>query len=117
MPSFRAHSLRFYQAEPSAIVCLAHSASAAWLAAGRADGVVEVWSTRGSPVLEARLVPGPGVEASVESLAWCGERLFSCGLHGQLVEYDLDRRVETSRQVNIPLASFPEKQVQPRKEY
>ena len=34
---------------------------------------------------------------SLEGLAWAGARLFSCGLHGQLVEYDLTSRQERGR--------------------
>ena len=33
----------------------------------------------------------------MEGLAWAGDRLFSCGLHGQLVEYDLVTRQERQR--------------------
>jgi hypothetical protein len=31
------------------------------------------------------------LQGSVESLCWAGSRLFSCGLHGLLLEYDLKK--------------------------
>lgn len=35
------------------------------------------------------MIPGREVRAT-EALAWVGERLFSAGLNGEIVEYDLD---------------------------
>ena len=48
--------------------------------------------------------PPASEDVSVESLAWAGGRLFSCGLHGQVVEYDLDKRTEAKR---YPVTSGP----------
>ena len=31
------------------------------------------------------------IQGSVESLCWVDNRLFSCGLHGFLLEYDLNK--------------------------
>jgi len=98
MPSFRAHSLRFYKVEPKAITCLAHSPTSPLLAVARSDSTVEVWSTKHTLVLQRIIHPEPHTESvSVESLAWGGDRLYSCGLHGQVVEYDLERLCEARR--------------------
>jgi len=97
MPSFRAHSVRFARAEPQAITSMAHCPLSPKLAVARADAVVEVWDTGHSPVLQARLGPAPGLQASVECVAWGAGRLYSCGLHGQVVEYDLLHQREARR--------------------
>jgi len=105
MPSFRAHSVRFYKLEAKAITCIAHSSSHSLLAVARSDSTVEIWSTRVTPVLLYIIHPPPHQEdISVESLAWAGDRLFSCGLHGQVVEYNLDSRQEAKR---YPVTSGP----------
>ena len=71
----------------------------------RSDSSVEVWSTRLTPALQFVIHPPPhSDDVSVESLVWAGERLFSCGLHGQVVEYDLDKRQELRR---YPVTSGP----------
>ena len=81
------------------------SSSHSLLAVARADSSVEVWSTRHTPVLQFVIQPPAASEdVSVESLAWAGGRLFSCGLHGQVVEYDLDTRREARR---YPVTSGP----------
>lgn len=99
MPSFRSHSLRFYSVEPQAVTCLSHSPSLPLLAVARADSSVEVWNTQHCLVLQASLPPPPASrgQASVESLAWGGDTLYSCGLHGQVVQYDLARLCEARR--------------------
>lgn len=98
MPSFRAHSLRFFSVEPHAVTCLSHSPTSPLLAVARADNSVEVWGTQHCLVRRYLVNPeGDGEESSVESLAWAGERLYSCGLHGQVVEYDLSKGREGRR--------------------
>jgi len=89
MPSFRSHSVRFFGLEPRAIHCLAHSPLLDLLAVSRSDNSIELWNTKAAPLL-SRLIPGNS-ESSVESLAWAGDRLFSCGLHGLVIEYDLNQ--------------------------
>jgi len=104
MPSFRVHTVRFYKPRPCAITGLAYSDSHSLLAVSRSDCTVEVWRTRHSPVFQFCLFPPSDAEVSVESIAWAGDRLFSCGLHGQVVEYDLVTRQEAAR---YPVTSGP----------
>ncbi len=51
----------------------------------REDSSIEIWNLSNNPFLE-RTIPG-GLECSVESIGWCGKRLFSVG--EGLVEYNL----------------------------
>jgi len=99
MPSFRSHAVRFYNARPEAITCLAHSQASPSLAVGRADSSVEIWDTQHNLVKRSVIPPPPSSagRASVECLAWGGSTLYSCGLHGQVVTYDLEGRREKRR--------------------
>lgn len=85
MSTSRVHRVRFYNVEPKAIHCMAYARECRKLALSRADSSVEVWNLRNTAFLE-RVLPGRG---SVESLAWCGDRLFSTGLNARVVEHDL----------------------------
>ena len=68
------------------------------LAVARSDSTVEIWSTKHTLVLQRTIHPEPHTDSvSVESLAWGGDRLYSCGLHGQVVEYDLQKLCEARR--------------------
>ncbi|XP_076684904.1 UTP4 small subunit processome component l(3)72Dn isoform X2 [Andrena cerasifolii] len=51
------------------------------------DNSIEVWNVGNAPFVECTLAGHP--ENSVESILWIGPRLFSTGLHGMIVEYDL----------------------------
>ena len=53
----------------------------------RSDNSIEIWNLEHSPHIE-KLIPG-STEGSIEALVWSKGRLFSTGLHGFVVEYDL----------------------------
>ena len=53
----------------------------------RNDGSIEIWDMKDAPCLERCIPKTPG--NSVEGLAWSGDRLFSAGLSGELVEWNL----------------------------
>ncbi|KAF4524642.1 hypothetical protein B566_EDAN013751 [Ephemera danica] len=83
------HNMRIYNPEPSAIHCMAFNASSQIIAVSRADSSVEIWGLEPTPRLQRRILP-PVSWASVESLCWGPEnRLFCCGLHGHVLELDL----------------------------
>eukprot|EP00095_Tigriopus_kingsejongensis_P002112 snap_masked-scaffold447_size167621-processed-gene-0.5 protein:Tk02112 transcript:snap_masked-scaffold447_size167621-processed-gene-0.5-mRNA-1 annotation:"Cirhin" len=87
------HTLRFYRLEPSAIHAMAWSAARQHLAVSRADNAIEIWDFAHPTPCLAQWFPG-NAEASIEALAWGGprqDRLFSTGLHGLVLEYDLAR--------------------------
>jgi hypothetical protein len=52
--------------------------------------VIEIWNVTHQPFLEKCLLDLERIEGkpSVESLIWVKDRLFSCGLHGFVVEHD-----------------------------
>lgn len=53
----------------------------------RSDGSIEIWNVKHNPYLQKYITGQP--DASVEDLKWCSSRLFSCGLQGTVLEYDL----------------------------
>lgn len=87
MTQFTVHNVRFYDFEPQAIQCMAYEDASSRLALSRADGSVEIWNCQNRPFVQL-VLPG-GVDSSVEALVWCKGRLFSAGLHGYILEYNL----------------------------
>ncbi|GLG93835.1 U3 small nucleolar RNA-associated protein 4-like protein [Gryllus bimaculatus] len=87
MPSCKVHNVRFYNLEPVAIHCMSYEPNYRKLALSRGDNRIEVWDFKDVPHMECLL---PNLKSnSVESLAWCDQRLFSTGLQGFVVEYNL----------------------------
>lgn len=81
------HHVQFYNLLPRGINCFAMNNGSRKLALARDDGTIEIWNLAGAPFMEKSI---PGYEkVSVEALAWVGDRLFSVGLAGTLVEWDL----------------------------
>lgn len=89
MGEFRVHRVRFFDYMPSAIRALAFNGRAERLAVARADGAVEVFNLADRHFQE-KVIPGRHGRAA-EALCWAGERLFSAGLNGEIVEYDLEK--------------------------
>jgi U3 small nucleolar RNA-associated protein 4 len=87
MAPFKTHIVRFCDLEPIAIQCMVLNEKKDTLALSRSDSSVELWSVSYTPYLQ-KSIPGTP-EASIESLCWFENRLFSCGLHGFVIEYDL----------------------------
>lgn len=53
----------------------------------RDDASIEIWNIQHAPYLQQTIV-GSTI-ASIEAISWCGNRLFSTGLTGELIEWDL----------------------------
>lgn len=87
MGEFTVHNVRFYDFEPKSIQCMSYEDESNRLALSRADGSVEIWNCKHRPFMQ-QVIHGDE-DSSVEALAWCNGRLFSAGLHGFLLEYDL----------------------------
>ncbi|KAK9825655.1 hypothetical protein WJX81_005809 [Elliptochloris bilobata] len=94
----RLHRARFVAWSPTAIVALAASGDGTLLAAARESGDIELWET--DTWTCTLRIPGRD-NASLTSLAWLRDsepggdvawRLFSGGLDGELVEWDLAQR-------------------------
>lgn len=84
------HNVRFYKPKPEAVCCLSLCNKTNKLALSRLDASLELWNITNAPFIE-RIIPSSIENYSIESLAWYNKRLFSVGLHGFIVEYDLFR--------------------------
>ncbi|KNC86809.1 hypothetical protein SARC_01071 [Sphaeroforma arctica JP610] len=80
------HRCKFVEYVPQPIHCLAFNSDSSLLAVSRADGNIEIWHVA-DWVMERCILGGENV--SVEAIAWAGTRLFSAGLDGYIVEWDL----------------------------
>ncbi|XP_072551252.1 U3 small nucleolar RNA-associated protein 4 homolog [Salminus brasiliensis] len=87
MGEFKVHRVRFFDYMPSAIRALAFQPQRERIAVARTDGSVEIFN-RADCFFQEKVIPGRE-QASIEGLAWVGDRLFSAGLNGAIVEYDL----------------------------
>ncbi|XP_072754367.1 U3 small nucleolar RNA-associated protein 4 homolog [Anoplolepis gracilipes] len=87
MASYRIHNIRFYSPEPKPVTCLCHEPKTKKLALARNDNSIEIWNVENAPFVECAIAGH--AENSVESILWIGTRLFSTGLQGAVIEYDL----------------------------
>ncbi|XP_029672034.1 U3 small nucleolar RNA-associated protein 4 homolog isoform X2 [Formica exsecta] len=87
MASYRIHNIRFYSPEPKSVTCLCHEPKTKKLALARNDNSIEIWNVENAPFVEYTIAAH--AENSVESILWIGPRLFSTGLQGAVIEYDL----------------------------
>ncbi|XP_051703186.1 U3 small nucleolar RNA-associated protein 4 homolog isoform X2 [Oryctolagus cuniculus] len=88
MGEFKVHRVRFFNYIPSGIRCVAYNNQSNRLAVSRTDGTVEIYNLSANYFQEKFF---PGHESrSTEALCWAeGQRLFSAGLNGEIIEYDL----------------------------
>ncbi len=94
MTHFKVHRIRFVEFKPEAIHCLAFEGNgSSRLAISRQDGTIEIWNTALPRWTKDFVIPSQ-LGRSVESLTWCGNRLFSSGLGGDITEWDLEELVE-----------------------
>ncbi|XP_043480548.1 U3 small nucleolar RNA-associated protein 4 homolog [Leptopilina heterotoma] len=87
MSTCRIHNVRFYNLEPKAVTCLCYGQDNKKLALSRDDNTIEIWHVENAPFILAT-IPG-NADYSIEAILWIGSRLFSTGLRGMIVEYDL----------------------------
>jgi len=113
------HRCRFLSFMPHSVLCLAFSPSGQHLAVGRGNGNIEIWQVGGTVATHSsttsagiaascqgwsllKVIPGSG-EPTVQVLLWVpttnskrssasshSDRLFSAGLNGRLIEWNLD---------------------------
>lgn len=88
MGEFKVHRVRFFNYVPAGIRCVAYNNQSNRLAVSRTDGTVEIYNLSANYFQEKFF---PGHESrSTEALCWAkGQRLFSAGLNGEIIEYDL----------------------------
>ncbi|CAN2390989.1 maturation of SSU-rRNA, partial [Pristimantis euphronides] len=90
MGEFKVHCVRFFDYVPSGVRSIAYSEHTEKLAVARNDGSVEVYNFPANYYQE-KIIPGDD-RRSTESICWvAGERLFSAGLNGEIIEYDLEK--------------------------
>ncbi|KAH0944496.1 hypothetical protein HN011_006026 [Eciton burchellii] len=88
MASHHIHTIKFYNLEPKSVTCLCYEPKTKKLALVRADNSIEIWNIGNAPFVECTIA-GHTEKKSVESILWIDTRLFSTGLRGAVVEYDL----------------------------
>lgn len=88
MGEFKVHRVRFFDYMPSAIRAMAFNSLTERLAVARADGAVEIFNFSDN-YFQEKVIPGRDRRA-IEALCWVGRRLFSAGLNGEIIEYDLE---------------------------
>ncbi|KAG8562953.1 hypothetical protein GDO81_015878, partial [Engystomops pustulosus] len=88
MGEFKVHRVRFFDYVPSGVCSMAYSEQTERLAVARNNGSVEIYNFPANYYLE-KIIPGDD-RRSTESICWAaGDRLFSAGLNGEIIEYDL----------------------------
>nr|XP_042133570.1 U3 small nucleolar RNA-associated protein 4 homolog isoform X3 [Peromyscus maniculatus bairdii] len=88
MGEFKVHRVRFFNYVPSGIRCVAYNNQSNRLAVSRTDGTVEIYNLSAN-YFQEKFFPGHESRAT-EALCWAeGQRLFSAGLNGEILEYDL----------------------------
>ncbi|XP_028130689.2 U3 small nucleolar RNA-associated protein 4 homolog [Diabrotica virgifera virgifera] len=90
MAQCKIHNIRFYNPEPQGIRCMKIQNSTKKLALCRTDATIEIWNLQETWLLERTLAPSTE-NFSVEDIVWCDNRLFSVGLHGLLIQYNLSK--------------------------
>lgn len=90
MGEFKVHRVRFFDYVPSGVRCMAYSEKTEKLAVARNDGSVDIYNFPDNYYQE-KIIPGDD-KRSTESICWAaGDRLFSAGLNGEIIEYDLEK--------------------------
>lgn len=84
MSDFRLHQVRFFNYVPQGVTKLCYNETNRKLALSRMDGSIEILGNW----YKEKVIPGDP-DRSVEALAWVDNRLFSAGLSGEVIEYDL----------------------------
>lgn len=84
---YRVHHVRFFDHKPKAINAFACAEDSERLALSRSDGSIELWSIADDWYQEKIFYPCSSY--SVEALLWFKDVLYSAGLEGELVEYDM----------------------------
>ncbi|XP_062403581.1 U3 small nucleolar RNA-associated protein 4 homolog isoform X1 [Sardina pilchardus] len=88
MGEFKVHRVRFFDYMPSGIRAIAFNRQTEMIAVARLDGSVEIYNFSDN-MFQEKVIPGKE-QRNIEALCWFGERLFSAGLNGEIIEFDLN---------------------------
>ncbi|XP_053304804.1 U3 small nucleolar RNA-associated protein 4 homolog [Spea bombifrons] len=90
MGEFKVHCVRFFDYVPSGVRSISYTRKTDRLALARNDSSVEVYNISANYYLE-KVIPGDEKRCT-EAICWAAEdRLFTAGLSGQIIEYDLEK--------------------------
>lgn len=91
MTEYKLHRVKFIQYQPKAINSVAFDTCSLVprCALAREDGTIEIRKPSSNWCVE-RIIPGQE-DRTVEHLGWCNKRLFSGGLNGEIIEWDLEK--------------------------
>ncbi|XP_063052900.1 U3 small nucleolar RNA-associated protein 4 homolog [Engraulis encrasicolus] len=87
MGEFKVHRVRFFDYMPTGIRTIAFNRQTEKIAVARIDGSVEIFKLSDN-LFQEKVIPGKENRA-IEALCWVGDRLFSAGLSGEIIEFDL----------------------------
>nr|XP_006641226.1 PREDICTED: cirhin [Lepisosteus oculatus] len=88
MGEFKVHRVRFFDYMPTGIRCMDFNRKTNRLALARLDGSVEIFNFS-DRYFQEKVIPGND-SRSIQAICWVGSRLFTVGLNGEIVEYDLE---------------------------
>ncbi|CAH1964658.1 unnamed protein product [Acanthoscelides obtectus] len=90
MSKSKIHNVRFFNPHPNTIRTMALHNTFKKLAVCRSDASIEIWNLTSAPFLECTISTTTS-NSSIEAISWCSDQLFSVGLHGFLVHYNLKK--------------------------
>ncbi|XP_071508326.1 U3 small nucleolar RNA-associated protein 4 homolog [Diadema antillarum] len=91
MGDFCLHHVKFFNYVPCGIQSLAFNQADSLLAVGRDDNSLEIWKAGEQKQWhQEKVIPG-SQKHKVNCLVWVKGRLFSAGLLGHMIEYDLQK--------------------------
>ncbi|XP_045463554.1 U3 small nucleolar RNA-associated protein 4 homolog [Harmonia axyridis] len=88
MTAVRLHNLKFYKPKPNPISIISFNSQKQILALARLNASIEIWNVKDAPFIE-KVLAFNSENYSIEDLGWFQDRLFSVGLHGFILEYDI----------------------------
>lgn len=89
MTDYKVHRIQFVEFLPKAINSAAVSEKLARVALSREDGSIEIRDPTNDWIID-RVIPGQEGR-TVEHVVWLNQRLFTGGLNGEIIEWDLER--------------------------
>jgi len=91
MSQYKIHRVRFIDYTPKSINSSAFNSKSQKVAFSRDDGSIEIRNPLTNMTIDY-VIPGKDGR-SVEHIEWCGDRLFSGGLSGDLIEWNMQKLV------------------------
>lgn len=87
MGTYGFKKFNYYSPEPKAIDRLVFNPVLYKLAVSRSGNILEIWDVKHTPHIDRVIIIDEN--DTVESVIWCGDRLFTSGIAGSVLEYDI----------------------------